>query len=86
MISDNMSIVVDKELEQLKEFESNFHWYNENHDRLYKDYKNEYVAIKQPKVFHEKDLQKLLKILKDNYINPAHTFIEFIRDKEILYF
>lgn len=80
MIPDNMSIVVDEELENIKEFENDVHWYNENFDYLYNKYKNEYVAIKHSNVYHNKNINELLKILEENYIDFAHTFIEFIND------
>ncbi len=78
-----MSIVVDKELEQLKEYEKDFQYFKDNYDEIYKNHKNESVAIKNKKIYHHKDIGKLLQILKDNNIEPAHTFIQFIRDKEI---
>jgi hypothetical protein len=80
-----MSIVLDKQLEHIREFEKDVHWYNENYDDLYNKYKNEYVAIKRPKVYNAKDADKLLKILDENNIDVAHTFIEFINDRNATY-
>ena len=80
MIPTNMSIVFDKQLEHIREFENDVHWFNENYDELCKKYKNEYVAIKHPRVYHAKTQQELLKILEENNIDVYHTYIEFISD------
>jgi hypothetical protein len=72
-----MNIDFDNDLKNLIEFENDFHWASENYNKLY-EYKNEYVAIKHPNIYHSHDIDELLKILKENNIEPAHTFIQFI--------
>lgn len=73
-----MSIIIDKELEQLKEYDNSFQWFIDNYDDLYSKYANEFVAIKK-QIYHDKDFNKLLQTLRENHIEPAQTFIDFIR-------
>lgn len=81
-----MSIVVDNELEQLREYEKKFQWCKENYDYLYSKYKNEWIAINYPpKVYHNKDFDKLRNRLINDNLDTSNIFIEFIKDKDIQY-
>jgi hypothetical protein len=80
-----MSIVLDKEFDQLREYEKDFDYFDDNYDELSNKYKNEFIAIKNGYIYHNKELEGLLQMLKTNKIDSSHTFIQFIRDKNIRY-
>ncbi len=77
---------MDRELEELREYKMIFHWCKDHYDDIYNKYNNEWIAVKlPPKIYHNKDLDILLDILKKNNIDTSNTFIEFIKDKDIEY-
>ncbi len=52
-----LSIVVDRELEELREYKMIFHWCKDHYDDIYNKYNNEWIAVKlPPKIYHNKDL------------------------------
>jgi hypothetical protein len=82
MVLLDKSIVADNnELEQLREYDKDFDYFNDNYDELYRKYRNEFVAVKNRRIFNHKSPLKLLEILNENNVNPVHTIIEFVKDK-----
>ncbi|MBI2578142.1 MAG: hypothetical protein HYW26_00365 [Candidatus Aenigmarchaeota archaeon] len=72
-------------LESLKAFEKDFLWLTENKEAVRKEYKNEYVAVKDGKVIEtDKKLDKLIKKLKKRGENPAELVIKFIPEKDFV--
>jgi hypothetical protein len=82
MVLLDKSIVIDNnELEQLREYDKDFDYFNDNYDEFYRKYRNEFVAVKNRRIFNHKNPLNLLEILYENNVDPVHTIIEFIKDK-----
>lgn len=59
-------------------------WFQKNYLNFKGDYANEFVAIKDKEIIaHAKNLDLIIKILKDKKENPAFILIEFITPKGI---
>lgn len=71
----------DRELDRLQRLRDNFIWFYSNYDHLKKDYKNQFVAVKDKKqIDNDNDLDRLVKRLRlENY--DEGIVIEFIYDK-----
>ncbi len=80
-----MNIDLDKELEKLREYEKDFQYVKQNFEEIYKNYKEEFIAVRNEKVYHNRDLHILLKSLTDCNIEPTDAFMEFKKDQEIIY-
>lgn len=56
-----------------------------SHDSLKKNYENQYVAIKDGKVVaHNKNIDAILKLLKNKKINPSSVLIEFLHPTDMV--
>ena len=64
-----------------KEYDRDFEYFNTKHDELCLEHKNKFVAVKNQQVYSNRDLLKLLEILKENNIDPRFAVIEFIKDR-----
>ncbi len=82
---DKSIAVDDKEFERLIEYDKDFDYFNDNYDELYRKFRNEFVAVKNQRIYNDKNPLILLEILNENNVDPVHTVIEFIKDKEITY-
>ena len=73
-----LQMVNDTDMEKLEKLKDNLDWFNENHNHFEKNYKNQFVAIKD-KSFLDKDteLERLVKRLeiKDFYDSIAIEFV-----------
>lgn len=71
-----------KEIQLLKEFKKDDDWFYANYERIQSEHLNEFIAVKDERIVaHNKDLDDLIKDLKNKEINPALTLVEFVRDK-----
>ena len=76
-----MSIVLNDD--ELKEFEEDSEWLNDNYNTLLLDYNNEYVALRNKTIVkHDADLDKLKEKLNEVNIKLDKVLVEFIRDKK----
>ncbi len=79
-------LVVENELEKLKKFNRDVEWFQNNYENLKKDYKGEYVAINNQKVIgHDKDLNILIKKLKEQNEDISSFVIEQIHEHKYIY-
>ena len=83
VILDNSIVVDNDDLEQIREYDKDFDYFNDNYDELYRKHRNEFVAVKNRRIFNHKNPLRLLEILNENNVDPVHTIIEFIKDKKI---
>jgi hypothetical protein len=81
VLLDNGIVIDNDELEQLREYDKDFDYFNDNYDELYRKHRNEFVAVKNRRIFNHKNPLGLLEILNENNVDPVHTIIEFIKDK-----
>jgi hypothetical protein len=65
----------------MEEYGKDYDYFQANRDDLYTKYKNEFVAVKNLKVYHDANpfgLQEQLR--EDGVVDIAHTLIEFMGD------
>jgi hypothetical protein len=55
------------------------YYFHTNYDDLYGNHKNEFVAIKNLKVYHDANPLKLLELLMVDGVDTDHTLIEFMK-------
>ena len=81
-----MSITIKKGIDnELKEFEEDAQWFMSN-KTLYNKFKGQHVAVKNKKIIaHDKNLKKLVEILKKEGIEPRNTFVKYIEDNKYIY-
>ncbi len=73
-----------KILGELKSFGEDSRWLRENKDDLRKEYKNQFVAVKDKDVIAaDADLKKLVEKLRKDGIDTSSIVIEFISEKPI---
>ncbi len=64
-----------------KEYGKDFTHFHANRDDLCRKHKNEFVVLKNLKVYHDADPLRLLELLRaDGVVDISHAFIEFIGD------
>ena len=69
-------------VEELQQFEDDFHWYTEHLDQLRQDHPDEWVAIyKEQTVFGETP-ENLLNAMKIANMPPAHSVMEFLSKED----
>lgn len=72
-----------KELQELKKFNNDLRWFQDNYENLKKQFRGEYVAVKDARVVdHEKDYHLLLKKLKRTYPDIRNLVIEYINEQK----
>jgi hypothetical protein len=69
----------DDDIEWMEEYGKDFDHLHANYDDLYDKHKNEFVAIKNLKVYHDANPLKLLELLMEDGVDTDHTFIEFMK-------
>lgn len=73
------------ELEELIELQKDSEFLKESYNNLKKRYVNQYVAIKDRDVIvHHKNIETVLKKLKEKRLNPANILIEFLHPKDMV--
>ena len=71
-------------LGELKSFENDSRWLRKNKNELRKEYKNQFVAVKDKDVIAAgADLKKLMQKLRKEGIDTASIVIEFIPEKPV---
>jgi len=73
------------ELEELIELQNDSEFLKKSYNDLRKRYVNQYIAIKDKDVIvHHKDINIVLKKLKEKRLNPANILIEFLHPKDMV--
>jgi hypothetical protein len=58
-----------------------FEYFQSSREHFYRKYKNEFVAIKNLKIYHDANPLRLQEQLReDGVVDVVHTLIEFIGD------
>ena len=74
----NPQMLMDFELEKLRELKDNYKWIYSNYEVFKRNYKNQFIAIRDEEhLDNDIDLEKLLQRLKQNNFNGPIT-IEYI--------
>ena len=74
-----MPILVGKQKAELQAFERNTKWFQENYEKLRKQFAGEYVAVNEGKVVsHDKDARVLIKELRKQYGDIGAFVVEFV--------
>jgi len=74
----NPQIFMDYELDKLNELKDNYKWLYSNYEVFRKDYKNQFIAVKDEEhLDNDINLERLLQRLKQNDFNGPIA-IEFI--------
>lgn len=72
-----------KELQELKKFSNDLRWFQDNYQNLKKQFKGEYVAVKEARVVdHDKDYHLLLKRLRGRYPDLHNLVVEHINEQK----
>jgi hypothetical protein len=78
------SIVVDdNELERLIEHDKDFDYSNDNYYELCRKYRNEFAAVKNRRVYNDKNHLVSLEFLNENSVGTVHTVTEFVKIKKL---
>jgi len=74
------------EMKKLRKFDNDLDWFLENYEKLKKEYKGEYVAVKEQKIVdHDKDAKILLKRMKEKYGDISSLVVEHISERKVEY-
>ena len=79
---DKSIVVDDNELERLIEHCKDFGYSNDNCDESYPKYRNEFAAVKNRRVYDDKNPLMSLEFLNENNVCPVHTFTDFVKIKK----
>ncbi len=64
----------------MEKYGKDYDYFHANYKDLYDKHKNEFVAVKNLKVYHDANALKLLKLLRaDGVVDTDHTFIQFLK-------
>lgn len=75
---------MNEELKMLESFEKDTLWLHKNLDKLRPKFENKFVAVKNMDVVaSDNNVEKVVKKLRDDQINPSFTVIEFIHKKGV---
>ena len=75
-----------EEIRKLRKFDEDLEWFQRNYEKLKKEYKGEYVAVKNRKIIdHDKDARMLLGRLKQKYNNISSLVVEYISEHKVEY-
>lgn len=73
------------EFQELLNVQKDAEYLKKSYDSLKKNYENQYVAIKDGKVIaHDKNIDIVLKYLRNKKINPSNILIEFLHPKDMV--
>ena len=56
-----------------------YDFFHANYNDIYNKHKNEFVAVKNLKVYHDSNPLKLLELLMADGVETDHTLIEFLK-------
>lgn len=75
-----------EELKELRKFDRDLAWFQRNYERLKRQYKGEYVAVKDRQIAdHDKDATALLQRMKAKYGDTSSLVVEYISDRRVEY-
>ncbi len=74
-----MSTSLDDDSEWMEPYGKDFEYFHANYGDLYNKHKNEFVAVKNLKVYHDVNPLKLLHLLRADGVDSDHTFIQFLK-------
>ncbi len=64
----------------MESYEKDYDYFYVNYGDLYSKHKNEFVAVKNLKVYHDANPLKLLELLRaDGVVDTDHAFIQFLK-------
>ena len=72
-------MVLDDDLVWMKDYEEDYDYFHANYNDLYSKHKNEFIAIKNLKVYHDANPIKLLELLRADGVDIEHTFTPFLK-------
>ncbi len=75
-----MGTPLDDYIEWMEKYRKDYEHFHANYDELYSKHKNELVAVKNLKVYHDANPIKLLEQIKAEGADTDHAFIEFMGD------
>ncbi|HZH39351.1 MAG TPA: hypothetical protein VEX17_04740 [Bacillales bacterium] len=73
-----MGTLLDDDMEWMEKYGKDYDHFHANYDEIYSKHKNEFVAVKNLKVYHDANPLKLLKLLRADGVETEHTFIQFL--------
>jgi hypothetical protein len=74
-----------KEVLELQELQKDSEFLRSSHDRLKKQFENQYIAIKNQKVIdHNSNVEQLIKNIRAKNLDPALTLIEFLHPRDMI--
>ena len=63
----------------LNKFDQDIEWFKENQKKLEKEYDNNFIAVSERKIVaFDKDLDSLIKKIKELKLDPSNMFIRFV--------
>ncbi len=74
-----MGTPLDDDMEWMEKYGKDYDYFHANHYELYSKHKNEFVAVKNLKVYHDANPLKLLELLRADGVDIEHIFIEFLK-------
>lgn len=76
-------VLYQKELEELKKFNNDLRWFQDNYEDLKRQFRGEYVAVEDAQIIdHDKDYHLLLKRLKKTHSDLRNLVIEYINEQK----
>ncbi len=76
-----MGTPLDDDIEWMEKYGKDYEYFHANHKDLYSKHKNEFVAVKNLKVYHDTNPLKLKEqLMADGVVDVDHAFIEFMGD------
>jgi hypothetical protein len=75
-----LDMAIDEDLGWMDEYGKDLVYFRANRDDLCNKHKNQFVAVKNLKVYHAINPLELQEQLKKNCVDVAHTFVEFMGD------
>ena len=77
-------VLIKSQKEELKKFEENLKWFQDNYDDLKKKFAGEYVVVNDGKVvLHGKDAKELIEKLRAKYGDIGSFVIEYVSKEKI---
>ena len=74
-----MDTPLDDHMEWMEKYGKDYDHFHANYDELYSKHKNEFVAVKNLKVYNDANPLNLLEILREDGVDTDHTFIQFLK-------
>jgi hypothetical protein len=63
----------------MEKYGKDYDYFRANYSEIYSKHKNEFVGVKNLKVYHDANPLKLKEILRADGIDTDHTFIQFLK-------